>query len=69
VHLKSTQYLWTTKNWAYEKTGKIFQNDAKLPQEIPKKQNTLFLNTPKWISISGPSHLAHAKKEIAPKKH
>jgi hypothetical protein len=28
----------------------------------------LFLNTPKWISISGPSYLAHAKKEKAPKK-
>jgi hypothetical protein len=25
-------------------------------------QNTLFLNTPKWLFISGPSHLAHAKK-------
>jgi hypothetical protein len=32
-------------------------------KSTPKNlQNTLFLNTPKWLLISGPSHLAHAKK-------
>jgi hypothetical protein len=32
-----------------------------LSQELPKKQNTSFLNTPKRLFISGPRHLAHAK--------
>jgi hypothetical protein len=32
-------------------------------KSTPKNlQNTLLLNTPKWLFISGPSHLAHAKK-------
>jgi hypothetical protein len=29
--------VWTTKNWAHEKTVKISQNNGKLPQERPKK--------------------------------
>jgi hypothetical protein len=32
-------------------------------KSTPKNfQDTLFLNTPKWLFIFGPSHLAHAKK-------
>jgi hypothetical protein len=43
---------------------KITQNHAKLSQEHSKNlQNTLFLKIPKWLSISEPSHLAHAKKK------
>jgi hypothetical protein len=39
-------------------------------KSLKNLQNTLFLNTPKWLSISGPRHyLAHAKKrKKAPKK-
>jgi hypothetical protein len=43
---------------------KITQNHAKLSQEHSKNlQNTLFLKIPKWLSISEPSDLAHAKKK------
>jgi hypothetical protein len=41
------------------KSPKIMQNLIK--KSLKNLQNTLFLNTPKWLSISGPSHLAHAK--------
>jgi hypothetical protein len=48
------------------KSPKIMQNFFKKSLKI--LQNTLFLNTPKWLSISGPRHyLAHAKKKG--KKH
>jgi hypothetical protein len=53
--------VWTTKNWAYEKTVEIFQNHAKLSQEH-SRAHTVFLDTPKWLFISGPDQLAHAKK-------
>jgi hypothetical protein len=38
-----------------------------LKKSVKNLQDTLFLNTPKWLSISGPSHLAHAKTGKAPK--
>jgi hypothetical protein len=46
-----------------KKPLKITQNHAKLSQEHSKNlQHTVFLDTPKWLFISGPDELAHAKK-------
>jgi hypothetical protein len=42
---------------------KTTQNHANyLKSTLKNLQNTLFLNTPKWLYISGPRHLARAKK-------
>jgi hypothetical protein len=43
---------------------KITQNHAKLSQEHSKKltKSVVFRHS-KWLFVSGPSHLAHAKKK------
>jgi hypothetical protein len=43
------------------KSPKIMQNYLKSTQK--NLQNPLLLDIPKWLFISGPSHLAHAKKK------
>jgi hypothetical protein len=43
------------------KSPKIMQNYLKSTQK--NLQNPLLLDIPKWLFISRPSHLAHAKKK------
>jgi hypothetical protein len=43
------------------KSPKIMQNYLKSTQK--NLQNPLLLDIPKWLFISGPSHLGHAKKK------
>jgi hypothetical protein len=42
------------------KSPKIMQNY--LTSTLKNLQHTVFLDTPKWLFISGPDQLAHAKK-------
>jgi hypothetical protein len=71
MHPKSTQIsVDHQKLGTRKKPLKITQNHAKLSHEHSKKLTTYrVLDTPKWLFISGPDQLAHAKKKKkAPKK-
>jgi hypothetical protein len=61
MHIKRTRVPKIGHKKKSFKSPKIMQNYLKNALKI--LQNTLFLNTSKWLFISGPSYLAHAKKK------